>query len=45
MVALIGTAIERNTIASSTSDSPTTRIPNGSRALPSRSDTSIATAV
>ena len=45
MVALIGTAIERNTMVSSTSDRPTTTIPNGSSAPPSRSETSMATAV
>ena len=43
--ALIGTAIERNTIVSSTSERPTTKTPNGSRAAPSWSEMSIATAV
>ena len=45
MVALIGTAIERNTMVSSSSEMPTTRMPNGSSAAPSRSEMSIATAV
>ncbi len=42
---MIGTAIDRNTMVRITSDSPTTRIPKGSSAPPSRSDTSICTAV
>ena len=42
---MIGTAIERNTIVSSTSESPTTKMPNGISAPPSWSEMSIATAV
>ncbi len=42
---MIGTQIERNTIASSTSDSPITKMPNGTSARVSRSVRSIATAV
>ena len=44
-MALSGTATERKTMVSSTSDSPTTSTPKGSRAPPSRSETSMATAV
>ena len=44
-MALIGTAIERNTMVSSSSDSPTTRIAERQQRLPSRSETSMATAV
>ena len=44
-MALIGTAIERNTMVSRSSERPTTRIPKGSSAWPSRSETSMATAV
>ena len=44
-MALIGTAIERNTMVSSSSESPTTKMPKGSSASPSRSETSMATAV
>ena len=40
-MALIGTAIERNTIISRISDSPMTIAPNGSSAPPSRSETSM----
>ena len=41
----MGTAIERKTIVSNSSDSPTTMIPNGSSAPPRRLETSMATAV
>ena len=44
-MALSGTATERKTMVSSTRDRPTTRMPNGSSAPPSRSETSMATAV
>ena len=44
-MALIGTAIERKTMASRTRASPTITRPNGSSALLRRSETSIATAV
>jgi hypothetical protein len=44
-VALSGTATERKTMASSTRESPTTRMPKGSSAEPSRSEMSMATAV
>ena len=40
-VALIGTATDRKTIMSRMIESPTTKMPKGSRALPSWSETSI----
>ncbi len=44
-MALIGTAMERNTMVSRIRESPTTTKANGSSALPSLSDTSMPTAV
>ncbi len=41
----MGTAIDRKTMASRISDSPTTTMPNGTSAALSWSDTSMATAV
>jgi len=44
-VALMGTAMERNTKVSSTRHSPTTKIPKGNRAAPRRCETSSLMAV
>ena len=44
-MALIGTAMDRNTVASRTRDIPITRTPKGTSALPSRLETSISKAV